>query len=147
MYLLAIRVTPCWVHWYRRLRLSPKWQNGVENTQAITEHWNHLCDNSIVNGFSREPQRNKRSFSSSTLPPRAHYIPEEFTVKANPALFEGEGRGWTKNWGTFFPANPALFMCVINLDEWLGVLLTVILFYSCLLPRFHCSNQFWIIYE
>ena len=31
------------------------------------------------------------------------YIPEQFTVKAHPGLFKGEGRGrrgWTKKWGT-----------------------------------------------
>ena len=31
-------------------------------------------------------------------------IPEQFTVKAHPALFEGEeGRGWAKKWGTVIP--------------------------------------------
>ena len=30
-------------------------------------------------------------------------IPEEFTVKAHPALFEVEGEGSAKNWGTVIP--------------------------------------------
>ena len=30
-------------------------------------------------------------------------IPEQFTVKAHPALFEGEGEGVSQKWGTVIP--------------------------------------------
>ena len=37
------------------------------------------------------------------------FIPEQFTVKAHPALFEGEREGRDReNRETLFPANPAL---------------------------------------
>ena len=30
-------------------------------------------------------------------------FPEQFTVKAHSALFEGDGKGWAKKWGTVIP--------------------------------------------